>query len=422
MSQQFTNMSDDQRRTLCRIVFLLVCVLPTATILYFMFHRPGAQQWERMVRAELGLPVKIESVETPTPTLTILRGVSLLPNSQSQNEPEQQSPQQLANRRIEELAIVFGEEKNQIIVMDSVELDPDSLTTLASELTRQLGKSLSINSNWRIRFKKVTLVDPEFNRPDFALQPVDMFVEPTQLKDQAGELQEAVHISMQAQAAEQSIDAGLLAEVWTTAEYTAVRLDTRNERLPMYLARSWQRHLDQLGAQCTFNGKLSLTFPNQDPSQLTGGIAGNLYNIQLDQITGVPGSGLRGSCDLHDFTCNLDQGRIDSAELQVTSNGAISIDRAWVNAISYFTGSNSEIGDEERVSHVNFGVCVQDGTVRISDPMQQFDSRPIPVDVIAMALTGELSQGTRSVAIMDLFKIPAERIARHPAGDNSLHR
>ena len=415
MSQQPTSISDDQRRTICRIVFLLVCVLPTAAILYFMFHRPGALQWERLVRAELGVPVTIESVETPTPSLTILRGVSLLP----QEQPDHEGPEQLANRRIEEMAIVFGEEINQVIVMDSLELDPDSLTELASEFTRQLGKSSSINSSWRVRFKKVTLVDPDFNRPDFAMQPLDIFVEPSEW-----DLKEAVHLTIQTNGNDQSVESGLLASVLTTTEYTGITLDTRNQRLPMYIARSWQRQLDQLGAQCTFNGKLELRFPNQDPSQLTGGIAGNLYNIQLDQITGVPGNGLRGSCDLQNFTCNLDQGRVDSAELQVTSNGAISIDRAWVNAISYFTGSNSEIGDEERVSlsHVNFGVSVQDGKVRVSDPMQQFDSPPVPVDVIAMALTGELSQGTRSIAIMDLFKIRAERIARHPASDSSMHR
>ena len=127
--------------------------------------------------------------------------------------------------------------------------------------------------------------------------------------------------------------------------------------------------------------------------------------------------------EIDTFTCNLDQGRIDLAELQVASNGAISVDRSWVDVIQRFTGANGNVGEAGRVSlpHVDFGVRVQDGLVRVSNPRQQLDFN-IPVNYIAMALTGERSEGTHSIAIMDLFKIPAERIARHPATDNTLHR
>jgi len=118
----------------------------------------------------------------------------------------------------------------------------------------------------------------------------------------------------------------------------------------MYLARSWQRQFDQLGAQCMFKGWLNLTFPNHDPSQLSGRIAGEVFNIQLDKITGASGNGLRGSCDLDDFVCDIDEGRIESANLQVASNGAISVDQSWVDMIQHFSGANGNDGGAERMS------------------------------------------------------------------------
>ena len=136
MTHEATQLSDDQRRTICRLLFLLLCALPTAIVVYFILHRPSPRDWERQIRAELGTLVKIDSVETPTPSLTMLRGVEILPTGDSgvrQNVFEGQ--------KINELAIVFGNERNQVVIMDPIETDSAALKKMISDFTRNLGKS-----------------------------------------------------------------------------------------------------------------------------------------------------------------------------------------------------------------------------------------------------------------------------------------
>ncbi len=70
-------LSDNWRRTICRCAFLILCVLPTLVSGYWIFHPQTAGQWEQAIRAELGIPTDIDSVETPGPNVTILRGFRL---------------------------------------------------------------------------------------------------------------------------------------------------------------------------------------------------------------------------------------------------------------------------------------------------------------------------------------------------------
>lgn len=71
-------MSDNQRRAVCRILFLILCALPTVSVGYWIFHPQTAVTWEREIQANLGLTTRIDSVETPGPYTVILRGVEFL--------------------------------------------------------------------------------------------------------------------------------------------------------------------------------------------------------------------------------------------------------------------------------------------------------------------------------------------------------
>jgi hypothetical protein len=68
-------LSDNQRRLICRLVFLLGCLAPTLSVVYWVFHRPTAADWARTIKAELGVQATIDSIETPLPGVTLLRGV-----------------------------------------------------------------------------------------------------------------------------------------------------------------------------------------------------------------------------------------------------------------------------------------------------------------------------------------------------------
>ncbi len=70
-------MSDNHRRAIFRIVFLLTCFLPTGVVGYWICHPQTASNWERAIQAELGLNTEIDSIVTPGPNVTILTGLKL---------------------------------------------------------------------------------------------------------------------------------------------------------------------------------------------------------------------------------------------------------------------------------------------------------------------------------------------------------
>ena len=70
-------MSDNQRRVLCRLVFLLVCALPTAVSSYWICHPQTADDWSLAIQAKTGLEASIDFVETPSPYETVLHNLRL---------------------------------------------------------------------------------------------------------------------------------------------------------------------------------------------------------------------------------------------------------------------------------------------------------------------------------------------------------
>ena len=70
-------MSDNQRRAMCRLLFLLVCAIPTSITSYWICHPQTAAGWEQAIQAETGIEASIDFVETPSPYETILRQLRL---------------------------------------------------------------------------------------------------------------------------------------------------------------------------------------------------------------------------------------------------------------------------------------------------------------------------------------------------------
>ena len=140
-------MSDNQRRALCRVLFFLSCVLPTAGILYWICHPQTAANWERLIQAQIGIETKIHSIETPGPYVTILRGVEF-------RDPEIGSLFKTVEARIE-----FGE-VNQIYIPYKVQnLTDKSLHCLIENLNRHLVRSRSVDKHWKIKFAEDALIE-----------------------------------------------------------------------------------------------------------------------------------------------------------------------------------------------------------------------------------------------------------------------
>lgn len=69
-------MSDRRRRWICQLIFVVACVLPTAWVALRILYQPGPDHFARQLQLQLGVPVQLQRVTTPTPDLTILHGVS----------------------------------------------------------------------------------------------------------------------------------------------------------------------------------------------------------------------------------------------------------------------------------------------------------------------------------------------------------
>jgi hypothetical protein len=78
-------MSDDRKRLLCRIAFVLCCALPTCVVIRWIALPKSTVQWQTEIQALLGCPVSIESVSTPSPSQVHFAGLRL---ARDRNRPE----------------------------------------------------------------------------------------------------------------------------------------------------------------------------------------------------------------------------------------------------------------------------------------------------------------------------------------------
>jgi hypothetical protein len=140
-------MSDNQRRFFCRILFLLVCALPTSLVAYWIGHPQTAGGWELAIKAELGVAANIDSIETPGPNVTILRGLELY-------DPDAGTLLKTVEARIE-----FGRAKNFITIPYKVQgLTNQGLVRLVKQMNQTLIRTHGAEKPWRLEFSKESLV------------------------------------------------------------------------------------------------------------------------------------------------------------------------------------------------------------------------------------------------------------------------
>ena len=70
-------MSTNGRIALCRIAFLILCVLPTVAVAVVIARTESKDIWEKQLKAELGLSVSIQSVRRSRPGVVLLSGVQI---------------------------------------------------------------------------------------------------------------------------------------------------------------------------------------------------------------------------------------------------------------------------------------------------------------------------------------------------------
>jgi hypothetical protein len=266
-------LSDNQRRTLCRLVFLLGCVAPTAGVLYTIFHRPTAADWARNIKAELGVETSIEGIETPLPGVTILRGVKLF------------DPEVGPLFEATEVAVEMTKSLNRVVINQHLSLTKTGLAKLIELANENPLRRHVVDRPWQIYCNGLaTIYDTSQSlQPDQPLAQT-LTVENTQVWMQP--LQGGTELQLRFQVAEEPlvqalgqrapprpIVKGYLARnrAWDAGfNQLFAGLDTEGTSLPCWLvgdlAGDSLPELQRLGAEAQFNGSLEFASNNGQPS------------------------------------------------------------------------------------------------------------------------------------------------------------
>ena len=272
-------MSDNQRRLFCQVLFLILCIVPTAVVGYWICHPQTANGWELKLRAKLGIETSIDSIETPGPYVTILRGLEF-------TDPEIGTLFKAVEARIE-----FGTESNIVSIPYRVQgLTNKSLASLVRTVNQKLIRSHGVDKPWQIRFGKDTVVsqaltldagqpgDAEY-LPQFPMSGVQLDVFPRVDGTQCV----ASFRVPSSQSPEELVSCSLS----RTQDFSQLLvLDTSSVALPCWLvADSVPNIASTLGAESRFKGRLELV-PAQGESQVA--VDGVFDRVDLEATLAIP--------------------------------------------------------------------------------------------------------------------------------------
>lgn len=134
-------MSDNQRRVLCRLLFLLACAIPTSISSYWIFHPQTAAGWAQAIQAETGIAASIDFVETPSPYETVLHQLRL-------TDPEHGTLLDTVQVRIR-----FGKYVEVEVPYEVHQVDNHGLARLLKTMHQNTVRR-GVDKPWRIQFAK----------------------------------------------------------------------------------------------------------------------------------------------------------------------------------------------------------------------------------------------------------------------------
>lgn len=145
-------MSDNSRRTVCRLAFLLLCALPLSLVIYRIVHPVSNTQWQQAIKANLGVATQIGSVETPLPFVTVFHDVKFV-------DPE------LEAIRLKKVKIISGT-TNEVVIEHPVQIDASALATISRRLRDSLMRTHAASNAWKINLGETTILDSEREYPN----------------------------------------------------------------------------------------------------------------------------------------------------------------------------------------------------------------------------------------------------------------
>ncbi|QEG24370.1 hypothetical protein [Mariniblastus fucicola] len=267
------DLSDNQKRTICRLLFLLFCALPTFTTVYFATHQRTPDQWAKLLQAELGVETSIGIVETPRPGEIWFHDVKLFGNDgQPIVETFMSAKVTLGNI-------------NRVEFRNPIQVKREGLSHFLEEAAERLVKSQSDLKPWEIEFRDIEVIsrrESEFEYDSFHMNRLYV----TWHNGRDGRVV-TIEAPLDSEESGQAEDRGVLRMAKNPDTGTfSVAFDTTNKgKVPCWLASYWFPELEtKLGADAHFSGVASIDSSDRGVQcELTGSFVG----IQLPNVAGV---------------------------------------------------------------------------------------------------------------------------------------
>ena len=285
-------MSDNSKRTVCRIAFLLLCALPLSLVVYKIFHPVTTNQWQQAIKADLGLVSRIGNIETPVPFVTQFSDIQL----------EDAELGQLV--QLDRLKLIIGP-TNEIVIDDPLQVNGASLIRIAQRLRDSLLRTHSASKSWRIRLNNLTIVQPQSPLTDpLPISSVEIAVNPyptITITD--------IELKLANDTSDNTVRFSLRRNRDNNEVRETIELATGQSYVPCWLMHEILPDLNSFGPACSFAGFTKL---EKGDDGWSGVVEGNFRQFDLASLVKPYQRNIEGLCDVWVPDCIIQNNKIKS--------------------------------------------------------------------------------------------------------------
>ncbi len=271
-------LSDNARRWICQLAFLVLCVVPTAMTAWAIAHRPGPDWWEQTIMATCGLSASIDSVETPRPGLTLLRGVHIERPVNPVDKPIKLSLIEIKTGPLQ-----------QIVVHDPVNLTSGELNRLVRQLREHVIGLDLVDGQWELHLSKLTLAHERIDAARHTLSPVTVIAS----RDQDG-----VQVDLIGESAVVRDSIGVSIRIPAAAGEEPTFIGVRSDRapLPCWVVSAWFPNATRLGSEASFQGQAQILIQPDGTADISA--RGKLSQVDFADLLASSELSWRGKGDV----------------------------------------------------------------------------------------------------------------------------
>jgi hypothetical protein len=393
-------MHESTRRLLCRIAFLLLCLLPTAGVAVWVgvtrssvYQRARLAGWEKELSRQWGLTVTLQAVSEPRRGVTLLDGVRV-------SDPETGAAI-VAIRQVE-----IGQSRGQrVMIVAQPEVQGDQLDRLWSAFHERFLRSdgagsliaavhvgeLTIHRDDRAR--STTLSDVRCRLEGTAEGPQASF----EFRDVALQMAEPARVRVTRQRS-------------TSPPVTRWELDTRGTPLPCSLLADHLTALQWLGTDATFQGNLEIA---QKPDGWHGELAGRFRSVDLDQLVSQRyDHRLTGMAEVLLRRARFQDGKLTDAAGDVSSPGGV-VSRSLLAQADKMLGlvADARVRDLQadmlwRYRALRFGFEITPEGLQVVGHCEHPNEGVVMMDQYGPLLTDQPESRTQVIALVQTLATP----------------